>query len=115
MQKHETYQRASQFVSPNAPLRPHAVSRLTWPRNREIHGFEGPIKVSFGNYTYPIKDDFLRATESQGIPVVDDLQDLTTGHGAEHWLKWINRDTGEPRPTLRFIKFPNRLLSRTPE
>jgi alcohol oxidase len=44
--------------------------------------------------TYPIKEDFLRATESQGIPTTDDLQDLTTGHGAEHWLKWINRDTG---------------------
>ena len=39
-----------------------------------------------------MKDDFLRAAESQGIPVVDDLQDLTTGHGAEQWLKWINRD-----------------------
>jgi len=74
MKKHETYQRASQ--------------------NRELHGFEGPIKVSFGNHTYPIKDDFLRAAESQGIPTVDDLQDLSTGHGAEHWLKWINRDTG---------------------
>lgn len=74
MKKHETYQRPS--------------------HNKEIHGFEGPIKVSFGNYAYPIKDDFLRATESQGIPTVDDLQDLTTGHGAEQWLKWINRDTG---------------------
>lgn len=42
--------------------------------------------------TYPIKDDFLRATDSQDIPFVDDLQDLTTAHGAEHWLKWINRD-----------------------
>ncbi|KAF2759887.1 alcohol oxidase p68 [Pseudovirgaria hyperparasitica] len=74
MKKHETYQRASQ--------------------NRDIHGFDGPIKVSFGNYTYPIMQDFLRASESQGIPVTDDLQDLVTGHGAEHWLKWINRDTG---------------------
>ncbi|PSK46483.1 Long-chain-alcohol oxidase FAO3 [Elsinoe australis] len=74
MKKHETYQRASQ--------------------NRDIHGFEGPIKVSFGNYTYPIMHDFLRAAESQDIPVTDDLQDLVTGHGAEHWLKWINRDTG---------------------
>ncbi|KAG8666513.1 Alternative oxidase, mitochondrial precursor [Fusarium poae] len=74
MKKHETYQR-------------HAT-------NPEVHGFEGPIKVSFGNYTYPIKDDFLRAADSQGIPFVDDLEDLSTGHGAEHWLKWINRDTG---------------------
>ncbi|PGH27590.1 hypothetical protein AJ80_00832 [Polytolypa hystricis UAMH7299] len=74
MRKHETYQRAC--------------------NNRELHGFEGPIKVSFGNYTYPIMQDFLRASESLGIPVTDDLQDLTTAHGAEHWLKWINRDTG---------------------
>lgn len=32
MRKHETYQRAC--------------------NNRDVHGFEGPIKVSFGNYTY---------------------------------------------------------------
>lgn len=44
-----------------------------------LTGFKGPIKVSFGNYTYPIAWDFLRAAESQGIPVTDDLQDLTTG------------------------------------
>lgn len=74
MKKHETYQRAC--------------------NNRDIHGFEGPIKVSFGNYTYPIMQDFLRAVESQDIPITDDLQDLVTGHGAEHWLKWINRDSG---------------------
>ncbi|CAI7576515.1 unnamed protein product [Penicillium glandicola] len=74
MRKHETYQRAS--------------------NNPELHGTDGPIKVSFGNYTYPIKNDFLRAVETQGIPFTDDLQDLKTAHGAEHWLKWINRDTG---------------------
>lgn len=74
MKKHETYQRPC--------------------HNRDIHGFEGPIKVSFGNYQYPVTQDFLRAAESQGIPIVDDLQDLKTGHGAEKWLKWINRDTG---------------------
>ncbi|KAJ5292164.1 alternative oxidase mitochondrial precursor [Penicillium angulare] len=74
MKKHETYQRAC--------------------NNPELHGFEGPIKVSFGNHTYPIAQDFLRAAETQGIPTTDDLQDLTTAHGAEHWLKWINRDTG---------------------
>ena len=71
MRKHETYQRSC--------------------NNRDLHGFEGPIKVSFGNYTYPVMQDFLRATESQGIPLTDDLQDLTTGHGACQWEKWINR------------------------
>lgn len=59
MKKHETYQRAC--------------------NNRDLHGFDGPIKVSFGNYTYPIMQDFLRAAESQDIPVTDDLQDLKTG------------------------------------
>lgn len=49
-----------------------------------------------GDSAYPIKDDFLRAAESQGIPVVDDLQDLKTAHGAEQWLKWINRDASVP-------------------
>lgn len=47
--------------------------------NRDIHGFDGPIKVSFGNCTYPVMQDFLRAAESQGFPVTDDLQDLKTG------------------------------------
>ena len=49
---------------------------------RDIHGFDGPIKVSFGNYTYPVMQDFLRAAESQGIPATDDLQDLVTGQYA---------------------------------
>lgn len=61
MRKHETYQRAS--------------------NNPELHGTDGPIKVSFGNYTYPIKNDFLRAVETQGIPFTDDLQDLKTAYG----------------------------------
>jgi hypothetical protein len=59
MKKHETYQRSC--------------------NNPDLHGFDGPIKVSFGNYTYPIMHDFLRAAESQGIPTTDDLQDLKTG------------------------------------
>lgn len=50
------------------------------------------FQVSFGNYTYPIMQDFLRAAESQGFPVTDDLQDLVTGHGAE-------RKSSRPRKT----------------
>ncbi|KGQ00871.1 hypothetical protein PAAG_12459 [Paracoccidioides lutzii Pb01] len=74
MKKHEAYQRAC--------------------NNRGLHGFKGPIKVSFGNYTYPVMQDFLRASEPSGIPVTDDLQDLVTRHLEEHWLKLINRDAG---------------------
>lgn len=56
-----------------------STGQLTDREDRDIHGFEGPIKVSFGNYTYPVMQDFLRAAESQGIPTTDDLQDLVTG------------------------------------
>lgn len=59
MKKHETYQRTC--------------------NNPDIYGFEGPIKVSFGNYTYPTMQEFIRAAESQGIPVTDDLQDIPLG------------------------------------
>ncbi|KAL8707600.1 MAG: hypothetical protein Q9220_007387 [cf. Caloplaca sp. 1 TL-2023] len=47
-------------------------------------------KVSFGNDTYPATQSFLRATASQGAPTTDDLQDLVTGHGVEHWLECLN-------------------------
>lgn len=47
MKKHESYQPAC--------------------NNRDIHGFDGPIKVSYGTYTYPIMQDFLRGVEWQGF------------------------------------------------
>lgn len=61
--------------------------------------------------TYPIKEDFLRAAESQGIPTVDDLQDLSTGHGAEHWLKWINRDVRHCPSSTRWPTRANIIVS----
>ena len=38
------------------------------------------MKVSHGNYCFPQAQDFLRAVESQGVPVTNDLQDLNTGY-----------------------------------
>ena len=59
-----------------------------WALNNDPERYPNPRIFDPDRY----KDDFLRAAESQDIPVVDDLEDLSTGHGAEHWLKWINRD-----------------------
>lgn len=59
MEKHETYQRPS--------------------TKRDVHGYDGPIKASFGNYIYPIMQEFLRAAETQDIPITDDQQYLQTG------------------------------------
>jgi len=89
MKKHETYQRASNNRSALLHHHPRSETGLTLSC-RDIHGFEGPIKVSFGNYTYPIMQDFLRAAESQGIPTTDDLQDLVTGQYVTTSL-WTDR------------------------
>jgi len=70
MRKHETYQRAS--------------------NNRDIHGFDGPIKVSFGNYTYPIAQDFLRAVESQ-VRTLADIQNSMLRQSREFRLQMISK------------------------
>lgn len=57
--------------------------------------------------------DFLRAAESQDIPIVDDLQDLVTGHGAEKWLKWINRDVCYS--SVLVLAHANSITDRTPQ
>lgn len=117
MKKHETYQRASHNgcvsaggigSAPNSSTgtftgsmdRSKFPSEISeWPKSYAAGG----VSVAKLRSTYPVKEDFLRAAESQGIPVVDDLQDLTTGHGAEHWLKWINRDVRESKYPLLCI------------
>jgi hypothetical protein len=53
------------------------------------------MKVSHGNFCFPQAQDFLRAVESQGVPVTNDLQDLNTGYGTDtlHRLEGILRLT----------------------
>ncbi|CAL1701917.1 unnamed protein product [Somion occarium] len=64
------------------------------PCNNDSHGYDGPIAISNGGQITPVAQDFLRAAHAIGIPYSDDIQDLTTSHGAEIWAKYINRETG---------------------
>ncbi|EPQ53030.1 alcohol oxidase [Gloeophyllum trabeum ATCC 11539] len=64
------------------------------PVNNDTHGYDGPIAISNGGQITPLAQDFLRAAHSIGVPYSDDIQDLTTAHGAEIWAKYINRHTG---------------------
>ncbi|KII83664.1 hypothetical protein PLICRDRAFT_448425 [Plicaturopsis crispa FD-325 SS-3] len=60
----------------------------------DTHGYDGPIAISNGGHITELAQDFLRASDSLGIPFNDDIQDLDTGHGSEIWAKYINRETG---------------------
>ncbi|KAK7696465.1 hypothetical protein QCA50_001122 [Cerrena zonata] len=64
------------------------------PCNNDTHGYDGPIAISNGGQITPVAQDFLRASHAIGIPYSDDIQDLTTSHGAEIWAKYVNRQTG---------------------
>ncbi|GJE96582.1 alcohol oxidase [Phanerochaete sordida] len=64
------------------------------PCNNGTHGYDGPIAISNGGQIMPVAQDFLRAAHAIGVPYSDDIQDLTTAHGAEIWAKYINRQTG---------------------
>ncbi|KAF5349953.1 hypothetical protein D9756_009245 [Leucocoprinus leucothites] len=64
------------------------------PTNNDTHGYDGPIAISNGGTITPLAQDFLRASDSLGIPFSDDIQDLKSSHASEIWAKYINRHTG---------------------
>jgi alcohol oxidase len=64
------------------------------PTNNDTHGYDGPIAISNGGTITALAQDFLRASDSIGIPFSDDIQDLETSHASEIWAKYINRHTG---------------------
>lgn len=64
------------------------------PCNNDTHGYDGPIAISNGGTITNIAQDFLRASDTVGIPFSDDLQDLDTSHASEIWAKYVNKHTG---------------------
>ncbi|KAJ6510972.1 methanol oxidase [Mycena sanguinolenta] len=60
------------------------------PTNNDTHGYDGPIAISNGGTITALAHDFLRASDSIGIP----FSDLDTSHASEIWAKYINRHTG---------------------
>ncbi|KAJ1301181.1 hypothetical protein OPQ81_003592 [Rhizoctonia solani] len=61
---------------------------------RENHGYEGPVNVSYGDYFAQVAKEYLDVCESIGIPRVEDIMDLRTGHGCARLAKYINPTTG---------------------
>ncbi|KAG6915105.1 hypothetical protein DXG01_013426 [Tephrocybe rancida] len=60
------------------------------PTNNNTHGYDGPIAISNGGTITALAQDFLRASDTIGVP----FSDLDTAHASEIWAKYINRHTG---------------------
>jgi len=50
-----------------------------------MHGYSGPLAVSYGGTKLKLGQQWLKAAESRGIPIRKDLQDLKTGFGSYWW------------------------------
>ncbi|CCO36551.1 Alcohol oxidase Short=AOX [Rhizoctonia solani AG-1 IB] len=64
--------------------------------DRESHGYSGPLNVSYADKEkFPaVAQAYLEVAQKRGVPLVQDKQDLNTGHGCQRWAKWIDPATG---------------------
>ncbi|CAE6483993.1 unnamed protein product [Rhizoctonia solani] len=61
---------------------------------RDNHGYEGPINVSYGDYFSQVAKEYLDVCPTRGIPKLEEIMDLRTGHGCARLAKYINPITG---------------------
>ncbi|KAG8699513.1 hypothetical protein FRC09_006575 [Ceratobasidium sp. 395] len=59
----------------------------------DIHGYTGPIHVSYSNYYSPVSQEYLDVIVHRGVPLVEDLMDTKTGHGCQRLAKYIHPTT----------------------
>ncbi|KAG8687027.1 hypothetical protein FRC11_007934, partial [Ceratobasidium sp. 423] len=48
---------------------------------QDTHGYNGPIHISYADYFAQIAKEYLDVCAKRGMPMVEDLMDLHTGHG----------------------------------
>lgn len=77
--------------------------------DEEIHGFDGPLNVSYGGHQSELGKQFIEAANT----VIDtpgfykhDIQDFKTGHGMTTWGKWIDPKTGRRQDTATCYVHP---------
>ncbi|EIN11008.1 alcohol oxidase-like protein [Punctularia strigosozonata HHB-11173 SS5] len=63
---------------------------------KHAHGYEGPLKVSYGGIFTKIGQDFLEvaANYDKEFPLVQDTSPLAAVNGYGRWAKWISADKG---------------------
>ncbi|UNI17106.1 Alcohol oxidase [Purpureocillium takamizusanense] len=72
--------------------------------DKSVHGYDGPINVSFGTHgPKGPQDDMLAAGEALGIGEVIDQQDFKEAHGFSRWLRYIGPDGKRQDTAHRYI------------
>ncbi|EIN08874.1 alcohol oxidase [Punctularia strigosozonata HHB-11173 SS5] len=60
------------------------------------HGYDGPLKVSYGGAFITIGQEFLGVASAYDPdrPILEDINSLSAGNGYGRWQKWISGDKG---------------------
>ncbi|QRV98993.1 GMC oxidoreductase [Ceratobasidium sp. AG-Ba] len=61
---------------------------------KETHGYSGPLNVSYADTFVEPAKQYIDTVQKMGIPLAEDHQNLSTGHGCQRWAKWIDPATG---------------------
>lgn len=48
-----------------------------------VHGYSGPLQVSYGGHQSALGKEFVDAAVERGVPFTHDAQDFKTGHGGK--------------------------------
>ncbi|KND87110.1 Alcohol oxidase, partial [Tolypocladium ophioglossoides CBS 100239] len=83
--------------------------------DKSVHGYEGPIHVSYGTHgPKGPQDDILAAADSLGEKEIVDLQDFKAVGGFSRWLRYVGPDGKRQDAAHRYIhplmasgKYPN--------
>ncbi|KAL6826611.1 GMC oxidoreductase domain-containing protein [Trichoderma camerunense] len=83
--------------------------------DKSVHGYDGPINVSFGCYHQKeAQDDILAGAEAIGLPEIPDMQDFKTIGGFSRWLRYVSPDGKRQDTAHRYVhplmasgKYPN--------
>ncbi|KAG6084802.1 hypothetical protein E4U15_001494 [Claviceps sp. LM218 group G6] len=82
--------------------------------DKSIHGYSGPIDISYGTYEPMAHQEIMAAALSMGEKLVVDMQNFTTATGVSRWLKYVSPDGkrqdtahGYIHPLMASGKHPN--------
>ncbi|KAL7800328.1 GMC oxidoreductase domain-containing protein [Trichoderma ceciliae] len=72
--------------------------------DKSLHGYDGPINVSFGAYSAKdVQDDILAGAQAVGLPEIPDMQDFKTIGGFSRWLRYVSPDGKRQDTAHRYV------------
>jgi alcohol oxidase len=72
--------------------------------NRDKHGYTGPVNVTLdSHWPTTARDQYCAASTRVGWPVYEELQDLDSNNGVQHWRQYIGPDGTRQDTAHRYI------------